>query len=669
MSNRMKRNRTPMSGWRWMAAAAVVTTALTLTVQSRATLDPIPPAAAATLAGSLAQQDEGTPETQAQPAPAEGEAGPIETAPTDKPLSEITSFDPAWQVFVPPLAAILLAIIFRAVVPALFIGVLIGSYMMLPEMIGTPYYATVGSIQDAPLFIMNGFRATVEQYIIGGIVEGDGGSYNHATIIVFTMAIGFMIGVMGRNGGTSGMVQLVAGETKSRRRGALTAWLSGMFVFFDDYANAMIVGPTMAPVFDRLKLSRAKLAYIVDSTAAPVASVLLGTWVGAEIDYINNGLNLLAASPGGTPEFLMTDGQTAVGAMSLFWQSVPYRFYALFAIIAVFLVALLCRDFGPMKKSETAALAALDDGRGRAKVVHEETVATPRWWLGLLPVLTLLGVTIAILYQTGVAVAVEAGTLSDSMSIVGRLTTILDGADPYRSILYGAVAAATLAMVLTLVTRACSIRDAADAGLDGMTRVSGALVILALAWALSKVAEDLKLGEVVGFYLQHHGFPPLWLPVAIFTSAAIVSFATGTSWGTMGILTPVAVQIGAQFAATSGSADPMSLFLSCVGAVLAGAVFGDHCSPISDTTVLSSLASGCRHEEHVWTQMPYAVVTALVAVGCGNVVCDVYNQPWYYGLGAGTVLLFLVFLIFGRRPKPPQTTGPRSIVPKYVETA
>jgi len=636
-------------------AACVITVSLGLVTRSRAVPTSLAPAAALTAGGVIGQQDEAASQ---QPA---GEGQPPPDASTGPSLSEITSFDPAWQVFIPPVAAILLAMIFRAVVPALFIGVLIGSFMRLPEL-APPYTADVASFRDVPLFIMNGFRATVEKYVIGGIVD-PGNGFSHATIIVFTMAIGFLVGVIGRNGGTSGMVQLVAGETRSPRRGGLTAWLAGMFVFFDDYANAMIVGPTMQPVFDRLKLSRAKLAYIVDSTAAPVASIFIGTWVGTEITYIDQGLSALSAK--GAPAFLTADGLSTVSAMGLFWQSIPYRFYALFAIIAVFFVALLCRDFGPMKKSETTALGGQDGDKGQARVVHDENAAQPRWWMGLLPVLTLVGVTVAILYRTGAAKAGQENLISDSMNWLERGSQILKGSDPYLSILYGAVVAAVLALLLTMVTRACSIRDAADAGLEGMTRVSAALVILVLAWALSTVTQELKLGEVVRFYLQNYGFPAVWLPLAIFVAAAVVSFATGTSWGTMGILTPVSVEVGAGLAA--GTADPMSLFLSCIGAVLAGSVFGDHCSPISDTTVLSSLATGCRHEEHVWTQMPYALVTALVAVACGNYLCDVHNQPWYYGVGAGTLALFLIFLIFGRRPKAPPA-GPRSIVPKYVET-
>lgn len=554
-------------------------------------------------------------------------------------------------VIAPPLAAIVLAILFRAVVPALVVGVLVGAYMLVPCLPAGDVYATV------PAWLA-GIRLAAERFVLGAITSADS-DYGHAQVIVFTMAIGFMVGVIGRNGGTAGMVQLVAGGSESRRRGQLTAWLSGILVFFDDYANCMIVGPTMRPIFDRLRISRAKLAYIVDTTAAPVSSIFIGTWVGTEIGYLEEGLKGMATAPA----FLLGDDRALnVNGMSLFWSSIPYRFYALFAIVCVFFVCLLGRDVGPMRRFETEALA----GGGEpppapVNVVYPQREATPRAWLGFIPVLVLVGTTIAVLVVTG-----WDATIVDRVDLAWweKVTEILGGANSYSSIFYGAIAAATVALVLTFLTRACSIRDAADAGLDGMTRVSAALVILVLAWALSAVSSQLMLGEVVRDRLEAAQFPVVWLPTVIFLAAALVSFATGTSWGTMGILTPMSVTIAAGLAASLPADQALPLFYSAIGAVLAGAVFGDHCSPISDTTVLSSLSSSCRHEDHVWTQFPYAVITAVVTIGCGNVVCDVLGQPWYTGLGAGVLSLLLILLIFGRRPRLPQ--GPKSPVSQAI---
>ena len=448
------------------------------------------------------------------------------------------------------------------------------------------------------------------------------------------------------------MVRLVAGKTTSPRRGGLTAWAAGLVVFFDDYANTMIVGPTMRSVFDRVKLSRAKLAYIVDSTAAPVASIaLIGTWVGAEIGYIKTGIDAVAES--GAPAFLIDNQGNIVDGWQAFLHSIPYRFYPILALVLVFLVALTGRDFGPMRQSERKVLSKIEPDTATAESDAKPKQQTPpRWWLGLIPILVLVAGTVVVLGVTGYHAAGDPAQMQEPGSWLRRAADIASAGDAYLSIFYGAILSAFVAVILTLLVRVCSTRDVVDAGLEGMTRMFPAMVILVLAWALSAVLQDLRLGHVVVAHLQAIQFPPVWLPLAIFLSAAVISFATGTSWGTMGILCPLTVEISARLMTGLEQGEALALFYASVGSVLAGAVFGDHCSPISDTTVLSSIASGCRHEEHVWTQIPYALVAAIGAMGLGDVLCSVYNQPWYFGLGAGVIFLLLVIYIAGRRPVP-----------------
>jgi len=672
MRTALQLNRRRANRWVWLAVGLAVTTPLLL-AQTRqdepeirepsgAWDDKEPSSAGAIVADDAKAQTE----DRAQEEPAWIEATDVSSEPTQPAQMSVCPSPYQLWVLAPPLAAIILAIAFRAVVPALVIGVLVGGYMMIPDLT-----AGDASYQELPKAV-GGFCLAAEKYVVGAIIDPKHG-FGHAKIIIFTMAIGFMVGVIGRNGGSAGMVRLVAGDTESPRRGRFTAWLAGMLVFFDDYANTMIVGPTMRPVFDRLKISRAKLAYIVDSTAAPIASIFIGTWVGTEIGFIQDGID--DAIRGGVPAFLTgADGSVNVNGMSVFWSSIPYRFYAVLALVAVFLVSVLGRDFGPMKKSESRALSGQDD---RAvldvNVVYPPEPAKPRWWLGFAPVFVLVAVTIGLLLQTGYAEIVASTSdpswwQTSKLSWWQKFSEVLGEADPYSAIFYGAIVAAIVAILLTVASRACSIKDAADAGLEGMMRISAALVILVLAWALSRVAQDMKLGEVVTYYLVNAGFPIQWMPLSIFLAAAGVSFATGTAWGTMGILTPMAVAVSIQLAVAAGlpTDEAMPLFLAAVGAVLAGSVFGDHCSPISDTTVLSSLASSCRHEEHVWTQIPYALVTALVAGGCGHIMCDVYGLKWYYGLGTGVIVLFLILLIFGRRPKPLPVARQAPIAPPTV---
>lgn len=572
--------------------------------------------------------------------PAAGES------PARRPLPPAERY--RWKVIGPALAAIALAVAVRQVVPALIVGILVGAWMMLPCLpAGEAYGAAEGGFAAGTIA---GIRLATEKYVLGALVDSD-----HMKVIVFTLTIGFVVGVMGRSGGTAGLVALVTGATRSRRRTGLAAWVSGLVVFFDDYANAMIIGPTMRPVFDRMKISRAKLAYIVDSTAAPVASIaLIGTWVGAEVGFIADGFSSFAKGGGALPAFL-----SETSAMTAFVQSIPYRFYPILALWLVFLLCVTGRDFGPMLASERRALRGEDPSVGGDPAPGAARAeAAPRWWLGATPVLALVGLTLTVLASTGLAsddiVAARSDGSWSGMSLFDRASMLLSNADSYIAILYGAIGGAATAALLSIVSRACSLKDAFESGLDGMARMLPAVIILALAWALSAVSTDLQLGAVVANYLDHAQFPAQWLPFMVFVSAAFVSFATGTSWGTMGILCPIVVQVAInrigevppeQFASAQ------SLFYAAVAAVLSGAVFGDHCSPISDTTVLSSIASGCPHEEHVWTQLPYALATACIAMLLGDMMCSVLDLAWEWGFVTSALAVVALVMVLGKRPE------------------
>ena len=530
-------------------------------------------------------------------------------------------------VLVPPLVAIVLAVITRQVVAALFVATLVGAYMLLPCQGPEAQFA------DSNVLI-RGLRLTVEGYIIGGVADK-----NHIRIMLFTLCIGGMVGVVGANGGTRSIVEVLSRWARTSRRGQVAGWIGGHAVFFDDYANSMILGPTLMPLYDRLRISRAKLAYIVDSTAAPVASLVpIGTWIGAEIGFIQGGLDKVQANAASqpVPEFLQ-----GMNAYHAFLASIGYRFYAVFALVLVLLIALTRRDFGPMKRAERQAA----EGIARDDHKHADDDTRGRAWYALVPVAAMVVITIVVLLVTGLNEFPENESLS-----LGTLRHLLVGADAYISILYGALAGLALAVLISVGTRTISTRIAMDAALDGMARMFPALVILILAWALSDATKALQLGEVVGHRLEAAQFAVAYLPLAVFGAACVVSFATGSSWGTMGILCPVAVEVAARLCGDLPADQALPLFYSTVGAVLAGAIFGDHCSPISDTTVLSSLASSCSLEEHVWTQIPYALVAAVVSVVAGHVLCNIYGRAWWEGLLCGVALLLVIVLAIGRRP-------------------
>lgn len=570
----------------------------------------------------------------------------------------------------PAIVAIVIAIISRQVLLALPLGILTAAAMML--------YSTGGPAWQNPL---NWITYSIDHYLFGALAyptKGGEVDYGHLKILIFTLFIGAMIGIIEANGGVRAMVARVTRHLATRRRGQLGAFIAGIVVFFDDYANTMIVGPSMRPIFDRLKLSREKLAYIVDSTAAPVASVFIGTWLVAEISFIGDGLDLLGSH---RPDFLV--GMTGFTA---FWASLPYRTYAWLALVMVFIIAMTGRDFGGMKTAESRALNALDDESDSAGAGAAHEGDARKWWLGGLPIATLIFGTIGLLFGMGYYAFHQAGNAISTGSfreLSESIGTMLgeDYVNSANALLYAALAAAVIALLISMLSRACSLAQAMDGMMEGMKRMFAACVVLTLAWGLTAATKDLQLSVVAADVLrsleESGRFNSMFLPMATFITAAIVSFATGTSWGTMGILCPTVVAISAQLYSGIPQADALPLFYATIGAVLTGAVFGDHCSPISDTTVMSSIASECDHGRHVWTQMPYAFVVAIVGILTTDLLYWALAQwapalhgsikHWfvYPGTLLGGLVLWLIVVAIGRKPKLVQRVPMR---PDVLET-
>ena len=566
---------------------------------------------------------------------AQSDAGVATTAPASAPTSAVSAAPPMPEdyygayVLIPPLVTIVLAIGLRQVIPALSVGVLVAAFMYLPC---APASENFGG------GVIGGLRLAVETYFIGAISDRD-----HVTIIVFTMMIGGTVGIIAANGGTRAAVDRVARWASTRERGQLATWFAGLVVFIDDYANAMIVGPAMRPVCDRLRISRAKLSYIVDSTAAPVSSIaLIGTWVGMEIGYIGDGMEGLT-----NPPAFLSD----VTAYKAFLASIPYRFYPILALVLVFLVGWLGRDFGPMLRAEReAGNRNADDG-----AATEAEGPAGRAWYAVLPVTVLVVVTLILLGVTGwYEQSKEFIENSDWWTIT---QAVISDASSNTALLYGSLTGLLLAGAIALGTRTLNLTQTVDAALEAVQRMMPTFAVLVLAWSLSAGMKSLRLGYVATELLQSHGFDATWLPLLVFVSSCIVSFATGTSWGTIGILCPATVTIASSMLADLPTDQAQPLFYAAVGSVLSGSVFGDHCSPISDTTVLSSLASSCSLEQHVWTQIPYALTACLVSVACGDVFCRYYGQPAWLGLVLGTILLGVIVLAIGRKAGPATSTA------------
>jgi Na+/H+ antiporter NhaC len=540
--------------------------------------------------------------------------------------------------------AIVLAVATRQVIVSLALGIFTASAMICAA---RGEYNPLRFVEYAVNHFLLGVLARVKP-------DGSGVDNEHLTILLYTILMGAMIGVVSASGGTRAVVARVTRRMRTRRGAQLGAGLGGLGVFFDDYASPMIVGPGLQPIFDRQRLSREKLAFLVNWTAAPDSSIFLSTWLAVQISWIHGGFDQLA---GRMPAFL--EGATAANT---FWATIPYRTYTLLALAMVFLVALTGRDFGAMRRCESRRAAEEE-----APAAEPQPGDAPdRWILGAAPIAVLVGLTVGLMVATGWSACRQGGMplAFDSVGAAWRsLETLLGRADSHFALLYASLGAAVTAVGMTVVWRALSLARTMEAAVGGMSHMFAASIILVLAWGLSAASRELELGIAAEAFLRRQieagVFSVHWLPVAVFLTACVLSFSTGTSWGTMGILLPPVVTIAGGLLAGLPPDEGRVLFHASVGAAMAGAVFGNTCSPLADVTVLSSMFSGCELAAHVRTVLPYAVVTAAASIACSDGArwalrrwAPAMYPHWnaWYGLAAGVLLLLLVLLLAGRRP-------------------
>lgn len=521
---------------------------------------------------------------------------------------------PGWLSILPPLLAIALALLTRDVIVSLFLGVFGGA------MIVTAWHPAAA------------LGRTVDRFIVPALADSD-----HVSIIVFTCLLGGMVGLITKSGGTHGIVERLQPLATNSRRGQVATWMMGVLIFFDDYANTLIVGPTMRPITDKLRISREKLAYLVDSTAAPVVCLFpISTWVGFEIGLIDDAFRQLG---------LPLDGY------STFLASIPYRFYPIFALILVLTLALSKRDFGPMLRAERRARttgALLPPGAvpiaDYSTDAIEPSPQTPRRALNaFLPIITVVGITLLGLYITGSAGQVRG----PDTGTVEWLRQVLTQANSFNALLWASLSGVLVALLLPLLQRALRLSEGIEAMVAGFKAMLMALIVLTLAWALSAVCGELRTAEYL-VSLVHGLVAPMWLPAITFVLAAVIAFATGTSWGTMGILEPLVIPICHNLSVAAGLGPDTPQYgiymLGSIASVLAGSVWGDHCSPISDTTILSSMATGCDHIAHVRTQIPYALAVGFLGILIGNVLTAYGLQPWVaLVLGAGLIVTIVLW--------------------------
>jgi Na+/H+ antiporter NhaC len=515
---------------------------------------------------------------------------------------------PAAVSILPPLVAILLAFLLRSVIPALFVGLVVGAW-------------AINGLTWSGAF--RGFFETGTIYILETAINAD-----HMAIMVFTFLIGGMVGVISRNGGMVGIVDRIMPFASNPRRGQSVVATLGLAIFFDDYANTMIVGNATRPMSDKLHISREKLAYLVDSTAAPVSTIaVITTWIGFQVGLIDSAVKGL-------------DGIDQTPYL-LFLNSIPYSFYPFLAIFFVFLIIYSGKDFGPMYKAEIRARHSGEVIRKKSVVstdksgdefYHKDGIPC-RAINAVLPIVTMVLTVIIGLFISG-----EGETVTD----------IIGSANAYSVLIWASLLGCLMATSLSLGQRLLTLDETVDAWLAGARFMMTGLVLLIMAWAIADVAGILQtapyLISVLGDSLS-----PYTLPAIVYLLAGATAFASGSSWGVMAILMPLVIPLCWAVLQANGIADAahMHILYSCIACVLTGAVWADHCSPISDTTVLSSLATGCDHMDHVRTQLPYALLGGAAAVLIGVLPAG-FGLPWYLLLPTAAIVLVVVHRFLGK---------------------
>lgn len=484
----------------------------------------------------------------------------------------------------PPLVALGLAIITRRVLVSLGMGIFLGGLLI------TDY-----SIADSIKYIWDkvyGVVIETNEVTVDGVkVEESSLNSWNMSIVAFLLLLGMMTALLTLSGGTRAFAEWAQSRVKSKRGSKLLAAFLGVFIFVDDYFNSLAVGAISRPVTDRFYVSRSKLAYILDSTAAPMCVLMPASSWGAYIMTIIGGI-------------LVTHGLTDYSsALSAYVNMVPMNFYAVFALLMVFAVVWFQLDVGPMRKKEIEASQGMgfDDANNQSSSELSEDLDISESEKGrvadlIMPIVALILATIFFMLYTGAESLTESGKEFD-------LLGAFENTDVGASLCYGGLIGLATALI-TVFRQKIELSQIARTLWIGAGSMFGAILILFFAWTIGSVIGDLKTGTYLSSLVQGN-ISVHWLPVILFLLSGLMAFSTGTSWGTFGIMLPIAGDM-------AGATD-LALMLPMLSAVLAGSVFGDHCSPISDTTILSSTGARCNHIDHVATQLPYALSVALVS--------------------------------------------------------
>ncbi|MEE8436914.1 MAG: Na+/H+ antiporter NhaC family protein [Candidatus Neomarinimicrobiota bacterium] len=521
----------------------------------------------------------------------------------------------SWISLLPPLVSILLALLTRQTIISLFAGIWIGVSIMEKSFFG-------------------GLTTALDTYVVNALSDR-----GHSSIILFSLGFGGMIGIISANGGMRGIIKSASKYAKSGRSGQMSTAIMGILIFFDDYANTLLVGNMMRPFSDKLKISREKLSYIVDSTAAPVASIaVISTWSVFQMSLLTGPFQYFGIT--GNPYIT-------------FLKSIPYSFYCLFTLAFVFINISLRKEYGPMYKAQlrsrtTGAVLAAGANPMVETTLGELDLKRPPTHPSnaFIPIISVIFLTMAGLYITGVN---ALGPQVDH-----SFKNIISGSDSYAALMWSSFLTCGIAIILSVGKRLLTLQKAMEAWVTGIRSMVMAAIILVLAWTLGNVCEHIGTADYL-VNLTAGILTPAILPSITFITAAAISFSTGSSWATMSIMVPIITPLSIQLIGL----DPNLViqtpyFIATFAAILSGATFGDHCSPISDTTILSSMATGADHIDHVRTQLPYAMTTGFIALLSGFVLIG-FGVPLWATLLIGLASVWAIIQFAGK-------TLPRTVV-------
>ena len=520
---------------------------------------------------------------------------------------------------VPTILSVVLAFISHNVLFSLLIGVLSGVLIL-----GVVYSTSVASL---PINLATHLYTTIKDVIF---------DIDNIEILLLCFVVRGMIEVVKSSGGFEALAIKLTKKVSSPLKANLLASILGMLVMFDDYANTLIVGPIMKPITDRVKVSREKLSFIVDSTAAPISGiVLVSSWIGVEIASIEKGLEIAGAKANG---------------FSLFLKSIPFCFYCIFAITFIFINSLIGKDFGPMLKAEMKARKGqIDyDELDESANMKDTTKNKKRIFVGVGSVVLLIFFAVVSFYVNGKANAIDNAILPTLMPLnIANITKAISYADTVNLITKAALIGTVFTILFGCVYKLFTFKESLQSWFKGTINMGKTVLMLVFAWMLADVVKNLGttyfVVEIISMNVN-----PLIVPILIYASCCLISCASG-SFGCMFVVMPLAIPLAFKMNALGTMISDEIYLLMCVGSVIAGSIFGDHCSPIADCTILAATGCGVDTMEHCYTQLPYTIVNCLIAAICGILLTSLGINV-YISLLIGIITQALIMLLLGKKP-------------------